>query len=86
MVTMMYTTLMYTARNGRGINCITDADIFDAIFNRKKLQKIKKITKNHQQIVSRCLDYIWFSSNSLKPTEVLDTVGVPAGALDKFDM
>ena len=33
----------------------------------------------------RCLDYIWFSTSSLKPVEVLDTVGVPAGieTLDK---
>jgi len=26
-----------------------------------------------------CLDYIWFSTSSLKPVAVLDTVGVPAG-------
>ena len=30
-------------------------------------------------IGSRCLDYIWFSTDSLKPVAVLDTVGVPPG-------
>merc|ERR1719295_420063 len=28
-----------------------------------------------------CLDYIWFSSDALKPVAVLDTVGVPPGRL-----
>jgi len=28
-----------------------------------------------------CLDYIWFSTNTLKPVAVLDTVGVPTGRL-----
>ena len=28
---------------------------------------------------SRCLDYIWYSVDSLQPTSVLETVGVPEG-------